>query len=661
MIQRNTKTWHGCYDDNWNGLITPESFSHPAKMANGLVNRIFDYAIAQGWIVPGESTVVDPFGGIGSTGIVGASRGVKVLCCELEQKFVDLAKQNFELHRHTWEACGDPLPVIVQGDSRRLCEVLGPQLAACVIGSPPFSTSQQSRDGDFVMESTEVNPTARKLDTRTYFPAGQDSDGNLAAMPTGDVAAIISSPPYSEGLGHGGRPGQAPNDTRGTLAAMEVGYGTAPGNIGNLPPGDVAAIVSSPPFLGARSGTTASTETAGGGPCADRVHTAADGDRLGNTDGQLAAMPPGDVADTIKRRNLDSMPRCATMQRKGDQPCQPAKTAELKSLDEADGASHVPESTSANLSRGDQSHQDTGGKLLRQEAGSQCQTTGDQHMPTGQAEATVGVDSDGGHSENLPAKETATSASNVVLPADSKSTTKKKQSKRKGSGTTACQTSKRFVPSATLQGTETSSDLQSVQSAEQCTRPEHEASAVPSNAERNRHVEHKSDSTGRKPRRTPVPSAERNSDLLDADGNTAPNCASEQQDSESTLSQCESDDPSTFWSEAKKIVIQCHHILRPGGIAIFVCKDFVRKGQRVPFSADWQKLCLACGFEPVEWIKASLVKETRHPSLFGDDDIVERTERKGFFRRLAEKKGSPPIDEEDVIIVRKPGFTQQQA
>ena len=29
-------------------------------------------------------------------------------------------------------------------------------------------------------------------------------------------------------------------------------------------------------------------------------------------------------------------------------------------------------------------------------------------------------------------------------------------------------------------------------------------------------------------------------------------------------------------------------------------------------------------------------------------------ERKSFFRRLAEKKGSPRIDHEDIIIMRKP-------
>jgi hypothetical protein len=33
-------------------------------------------------------------------------------------------------------------------------------------------------------------------------------------------------------------------------------------------------------------------------------------------------------------------------------------------------------------------------------------------------------------------------------------------------------------------------------------------------------------------------------------------------------------------------------------------------------------------------------------------------ERKSFFRRLAEKKGSPRIDHEDVIIMRKPTRAQ---
>jgi hypothetical protein len=36
------------------------------------------------------------------------------------------------------------------------------------------------------------------------------------------------------------------------------------------------------------------------------------------------------------------------------------------------------------------------------------------------------------------------------------------------------------------------------------------------------------------------------------------------------------------------------------------------------------------------------------------EPVVKTTSRKSFFRRLAEAKGSPAIDHEDVIIVRKP-------
>ena len=42
----------------------------------------------------------------------------------------------------------------------------------------------------------------------------------------------------------------------------------------------------------------------------------------------------------------------------------------------------------------------------------------------------------------------------------------------------------------------------------------------------------------------------------------------------------------TFWQAAREIVEQCHQILRPGGHAIWVVKDFVRKGQRVDFCGD---------------------------------------------------------------------------
>ena len=85
-----TDSWQGCYDDSWQGLIVPEAFAHPAKMSRGLLTRILRHAKEEGWLKAGD-TIVDPFGGIGSTGILGAYEGYEVVCVELEQKFVDLS------------------------------------------------------------------------------------------------------------------------------------------------------------------------------------------------------------------------------------------------------------------------------------------------------------------------------------------------------------------------------------------------------------------------------------------------------------------------------------------------------------------------------------------------------------------------------------------
>ena len=109
---------------------------------------------------------------------------------------------------------------------------------------------------------------------------------------------------------------------------------------------------------------------------------------------------------------------------------------------------------------------------------------------------------------------------------------------------------------------------------------------------------------------------------------------------------------STFWEAAAIIVAECHAILKPNGVAVWVTKDFIRRGRRVPFTDDWIRLCEAAGFVLERRVRASLVKEQRGGHLF-DTEYVKRTERKSFFRRLAEAKGSPPIDWEDVTFFRR--------
>jgi hypothetical protein len=109
----------------------------------------------------------------------------------------------------------------------------------------------------------------------------------------------------------------------------------------------------------------------------------------------------------------------------------------------------------------------------------------------------------------------------------------------------------------------------------------------------------------------------------------------------------------TFWSASREIVQGCYDLLKPGGHAIWVCKDYVKAGKRIPFSNRWLALCESIGFRLVCRHQAMLVKE--HGSqltLEGGEEGIE-TSRKSFFRRLAEKKGSPAIDFEDVICLEK--------
>jgi hypothetical protein len=74
----------------------------------------------------------------------------------------------------------------------------------------------------------------------------------------------------------------------------------------------------------------------------------------------------------------------------------------------------------------------------------------------------------------------------------------------------------------------------------------------------------------------------------------------------------------------------------------------------VEFSKQWAALCEEVGFRVCCWHKAMLVQESEpQHSLLGDPPKGKKKSRLSFFRRLAEKKGAPPIEWEDVICLEK--------
>ena len=235
-----TETWANCYEGGWNGLIVPEAYSHPAKMSRALVKRIFDELA-----LPRGSLVVDPFGGIGSTGIEASSRGIRSVLVELEPVFVSLAEQTFAMHRAAWEHMGFPLPIIIQGDSRELRRhVAG---VDAVISSPPYAELGVKIKGHGIKGAGVSHD-------KNYGEAEYgDTPGQLGAMPAGSVDAVISSPPFGQAQSGGGiSKAMRGEGSYGVTTAMPGSvYGAAerePGNLEALPLGDVDAIVSSPPY-----------------------------------------------------------------------------------------------------------------------------------------------------------------------------------------------------------------------------------------------------------------------------------------------------------------------------------------------------------------------------------------------------------------------------
>ncbi len=252
-------TWEKCYESGWKDIIVPEAFSHPAKMAYGLLKRILVHAKEREWLYKG-SVILDPFGGIGSTGILGAYEGYQVVCCELEAKFCKLAEQNFKLHENALEKLGCSFPIILQGDSRRLCEVV--EKADCIVSSPPYAGALGNRkhEGDQQKyyerqkKYNESHPEHKRPSAESMcYPC---SEGNLAGLKPGNVDMVVSSPPYAESLKGDGTQSETAKESRdkrrtpgGSLGQSQrtQGYGSK-GNLGNLKSGDVDCVISSPPF-----------------------------------------------------------------------------------------------------------------------------------------------------------------------------------------------------------------------------------------------------------------------------------------------------------------------------------------------------------------------------------------------------------------------------
>ena len=117
--------------------MTGISFSHPAKMILPLLLWLYD-----NYTKPGD-TVLDPMSGSG-TALVGCSMGRNVICVELESKFIEIIKGNWQKiqQRGPMMGCEMGQATILQGDARNLEGLLVDK----IITSPPYAEATKNLD-----------------------------------------------------------------------------------------------------------------------------------------------------------------------------------------------------------------------------------------------------------------------------------------------------------------------------------------------------------------------------------------------------------------------------------------------------------------------------------------------------------------------------------
>lgn len=95
----------------------------------------------------------------------------------------------------------------------------------------------------------------------------------------------------------------------------------------------------------------------------------------------------------------------------------------------------------------------------------------------------------------------------------------------------------------------------------------------------------------------------------------------------------------TFWGASKLIVQNVFALLKPGGHATWIVKDYVKNKQIVPFCDQWRQLCESVGFVTIHEHHAYLddvIGVQIDP--FTGEEIVRKKSRQSFFKNLHRKK-----------------------
>jgi hypothetical protein len=602
------RTWYGCYDGGWGNNISPASYAHPAKMARNLSQRIYLYMLAQGWLMPGD-TVLDPFGGIGGTCLDALTNGLNWVGVELEKRFTDLGQgcDCTGISPEEWQEYSETFTNTIgqlnYKDGRHWCP-------ACIAGALQIKASGLNghrQPGLFDTAEDSRLPAGFKLSEEgTPYSLPHHYTGNL------ELFRKYAQP--------------------GTFAVLLNGDSRYLRRV--ISQAQVDGLLSSPPYA------TGCAHTGGVDPKPEKIKGGLQSaygvvDGYGATTGQLGGMSEGDLDGLLSSPpyeggltaggNLHSpSTSSSTNDPRGRKTgggkeqvygLHPGQLGNMPAGSLADSLLTSPPFAGNSGGRGEVSRNGIDAALFDRHSGGMKRGTGENpdnldHLPMKGFEAVlssppyVNVD---------PAK----NGSGINIQ-------KQYETYRASGGGSSfeafCQQqakhSQGYGASEGQLGAMPNGGLDSLLSS-----PPFE-NAVP---QQDKKFKAPHDSTG----------------YLRGDYGT-------------TTGQLGTEQGQTFWSAARLIVEESYHLLKPGSYSAWVCKKFVRNGQIVDFPGQWQQLCEACGFEYVETIRAMLVSpEAQQGDLDGGNKKIQKS-RKSFFRRLSERNGSPAIDYEEVVILRKP-------
>lgn len=221
---------------------------HPAKMRPPLARAILQ--------LYGESPVLDPMAGVGTTLIEAMLLGMDAVGVEFEKKFVDQANKNIEHVKKLFPNKNLGKAVCIQGDARNLSL----NKVNSIIFSPPYFNA--IKKGDEGPHADNKRTSYRERVSR--FQGYSDNEGNIGNVSR--FGSIVLSPPYFDALsitkGSGSKSSARYEESTVELQMKRSGpfavkknlptpYSAKLENIGNIP--HFGSIIFSPPYSDAVS------------------------------------------------------------------------------------------------------------------------------------------------------------------------------------------------------------------------------------------------------------------------------------------------------------------------------------------------------------------------------------------------------------------------